>query len=212
VDPPSSLPAWLPFLSPPGTRTALPARLVLSPGASVALPIALETASLPPGGLTYAGQPLLPADQTSEYTAFFVPLTAPSASGEYARLLPLRNGPGRRAAGRALRLNFAVRDPAHTAADGIVLISPTFVRPANGSSLAVPPNLCWSEPASAGPAPLLFRVRAVGPASADSGWISATCWQTPALPPGSYAWKVFVRDGQGFMNRTNQRPFVFSLR
>jgi hypothetical protein len=142
-----------------------------------------------------------------------VPLTAPLAPGEYARLLPLSAGHGRRAVGRALRLHFAVRDPAHTAAGaGIVLISPAFVRTANWSRLAAPPQLCWSEPASAGPAPLLFRVRVVGPSPADSGWISAACWQTPALPPGSYAWKVFVRDGQGFMNRTNQRPFVFTLR
>jgi hypothetical protein len=213
VDPPASLPAWLPFLSPPGTRTALPALVILAPGASVDLPIALESASLPPGGLTYAGQALPAVEQSAQHTAFVVPLTAPAAPGEYARLLPLRGFPGRRAVGRALRLKFAVRDAAYTAAGaGIVLISPAFVRPANWSRLAAPPELCWSEPASAGAAPLLFRVRVVGPTPADSGWISATCWQTPPLPPGGYAWKVFVRDGQGFMNRTNQRPYVFSLR
>jgi len=211
ADPPADLPAWLPFLAPPGTRTALPARLILAPGARVELPIALETASLPPGGLTYAGQPLLAAAESAGRTAFIVPLAAPAAPGEYARLLPLRGHPGRRAVGRALRLSFAVRDPAPAAGLGVVLISPAFVRPANWSRLTAAPELCWSEPASAGPAPLLFRVRVVGPAPADSGWIEAACWQSPALPPGTYHWKVFVRDGLGFMNRTNQRPFVFTL-
>jgi hypothetical protein len=51
-----------------------------------------------------------------------------------------------------------------------------------------------------------------GPQFADSGWIADQCWQTPALPKGTYFWKVFVRDGNGHMNRTNQRPYVFRLR
>lgn len=213
VEPPATLPAWLPALTPSaGAGAALPPLVILAPGTGVALPVAIATADLPLGVLAYAGQRLAPAAIANGLATFLVPIRAPVVPGEYAGLLELRGAPGGRTTGRALRLNYAVRAPAETASStGIVLISPTFVRPANWSRLSRPPELCWSEPASAGPSPLLFRVRIVGPTPADSGWIEAACWQTPALAPGSYAWKVFVRDGQGYMNRTNQRPFVFKL-
>ena len=42
--------------------------------------------------------------------------------------------------------------------------------------------------------------------------VHATCWQAPDLKSGLYQWKVFVRDGRGYMNRTNQRPQVFTVR
>jgi hypothetical protein len=67
-------------------------------------------------------------------------------------------------------------------------------------------------PAQAGPPPLAFRVMVTGPTPADSGWMTESCWQTPALARGTYAWKVFVRDADGHMNRTNQRPWVFQMR
>jgi hypothetical protein len=106
-----------------------------------------------------------------------------------------------------------VRQPVDTSGStGVVLINPTFVSPANYAELPAAPRLCWSEPRVAGPPPLSFRVMVVGAAPTDSGWIAETCWQAPHLAPGRYYWKVFVRDGQGRMNRTNQRPFAFSIR
>jgi hypothetical protein len=215
VDPPARLPDWLPLLVGPvaSDRAVLPGRVILAPGATLALPVALPTAGLPSGGLFYRGQNLLPVGQFETHTTFLVPLVAPAVPGDYAGLLQWRSAPGRQAGGRALRMAYAVRAPAETASgDGIVLINPTFVSPPNWAERGAPPELCWSEPLSAGPAPLLFRVRVAGPTPADSGWITSMCWQAPVLAPGKYAWKVLVRDGQGQMNRTNQRPFVFFVR
>jgi len=53
---------------------------------------------------------------------------------------------------------------------------------------------------------------AAGPGAADSGWISELCYTTPSLAPGTYFWKVFVTDGAGLMNRTNQRPLAVVIR
>ncbi|MCC6188694.1 MAG: M23 family metallopeptidase [Anaerolineales bacterium] len=214
VDPPDGLPSWLPLLNAAALESAaLPQRLILAPGTTVGLPVAIRTTALMRGGVAYAGRRLTAVAQTETQKVFIVPVAAPAATGEYAGLLQLSSAWGGRAAGRALRLRFAVRAPPVTGAGArIVWISPIFVGPANWSELAEAPRLCWSEPASAGPPPLLFRARVAGPIAADSGWIAETCWQTPDLVPGTYAWKVFVRDSQGYMNRTNQRPFVFRLR
>ena len=215
-DPPATLPAWLPLdEAAPDTGTPLlraPTRLVLAPLARVDLPLAISNSVLTRYDVYYAGRRLQPTSETPEQSVFVVSLSAPLAAGEYERLVQLR--PTNTAAtGQTFRLRLSVRAPPDTSAgESIVLISPAFAGPANYAELRAPPRLCWTEPAAAGPAPLRFRAMVVGAQAADSGWISDTCWQTPALAQGTYYWKVFVRDGDGFMNRTNQRPFVFRLR
>jgi hypothetical protein len=213
VEPPADLPAWLPLLADgAATRRVLPGRLVLAPGAVVELPVGLPTGQVPAGGVRAGREMLTPALSMAGLTVFTVPLEAPPAAGEYNALLHLVPAANRPAVQHALRLPFTVRPAAETASSrGMVLISPTFVRPANWAVLRAAPELCWSEPASAGPPPLSFRAMVAGPTPADSGWIATTCWQPPALGPGDYAWKVFVRDGQGYMNRPNQRPHVFEI-
>jgi hypothetical protein len=213
VDPPATMPAWLPLAAPAAADLAvvLPQRFVLSPGASFHLPVAYANDRIPPEGLSYQGQPLPVALTTGAATVFLVPFTAPAHIGEFTRVLRVAPG-GDGAARRLIRFRYGVRPPTASASSaGLVLINPTFASPPNWSRLAGPPNLCWTEPVIAGAAPLLFRVLVVGPTRADSGWIAAQCWQTPALAPGAYAWKVFVRDGQGYLNRTNQRPWVFDV-
>ncbi len=215
-DPPASLPAWLPLAeaapdagSPP-IRT--PARLVLAPLGRMDLPIAIPNTLLSANAVYFAGRRLLPAAETPDRSVYLISLSAPLAAGEYERLVQLRPI-GTAATGQTIRLRLSVRPPAETSAgQAVVLISPAFVGPANYSELRAPPTLCWTEPAVAGPPPLVFRAMVVGAQPADSGWIADTCWQTPPLVPGTYYWKVFVRDGSGLMNRTNQRPFVFKIR
>jgi len=189
----------------------LPERIVLPPGAPAVLPVAYANEHVPAEGLWYLGERVPVALHTETHTVFSVPFTAPSRTGEFTRVLRvISDGDG--APRRLIRFRYGVRPPAESAsAEGLVLINPAFARPPNWSRLDAPPELCWTEPAIAGPPPLSFRVLVVGPARADSGWITTPCWQTPALPPGDYAWKVFVRDGLGYMNRTNQRPWVFEI-
>jgi len=209
VDPPDTLPAWLPLLGLGAELPNLitPGGLVLAPGTSVALPVAIKTAMLPPAGLTFGGRLLDPVQSIGVYTVFRLPLIAPPTTGIFSRPVTLIP-----AAGRTTLVRFSVRPaPDTSTSTGMILISPTFVSPANYAVRRQPPELCWSEAASAGPAPLTYRVMVVGPTPVDSGWISDTCWQTPALVTGQYSWKVFVRDGQGYMNRPNQRPWVFKI-
>ena len=212
VDPPASLPLWLPLAQASGPGQVVPARLQLPPVGRVDLPVVIPTTTVAAFDVYYASRKLAPASQTADHSVFLVPLAAPVAPGEYERLVQLRpitDGGVR----QTLRLRLSVRAPAATEAGrDIIYISPAFVSPANYSEHRTPPRLCWSEPAAAGLAPLRFRAMVAGPQPADSGWTTADCWQTPPLPPGTYFWKVFVRDGNGFMNRTNQRPFVFKLR
>jgi murein DD-endopeptidase MepM/ murein hydrolase activator NlpD len=94
---------------------------------------------------------------------------------------------------------------------GIVLQNPEFVSPTSYSAWGSAPQLCWRL-GGAVKQPVRFRVRVVGPQPADSGWQAATCWQPPQLRKGTYFWKVFVRDGDGFVNRTHQRPQAFVIR
>jgi hypothetical protein len=190
----------------------LPERLVLAPGARLALPLAVATERLPPDGIFYRGRVLAPLGESEGYTLFTLPMEAAEAPGEYQGLVRLSSS-ARQGIGKALLLRYSVRAPAETSAgDAIVLISPAFVSPPNYAYVTAPPQLCWSEPAVAGPPPLRFRAMVAGPTPADSGWITESCWRTPALGPGTYYWKVFVRDGEGHMNRTNQRPYAFKIR
>jgi hypothetical protein len=211
VDPPEQMPAWLPLTAPEAGNepVVMPQRMLLAPGVTVQLPVAYEIEHAPPEGLSYLGQPVPVAWRMSTHVVFSVPFTGPNRTGEFTRVLRQTvNGTT-----RTIRFRFGVRPAAESGSGaGLILINPTFGSPLNWSDQPAAPELCWREPASAGTAPLLFRVLVVGPTRADSGWIPEQCWQTPALAEGDYAWKVFVRDGQGYMNRTNQRPWVFRLR
>ena len=211
-DPPSPLPGWLPTLALSPTlsagQLALPARLELAPGAQMTLPVSAASGV---DGLQLKGFTLKPAPARGGGVLFSLPLTSPSKAGEYTQTLQPMGGV--LVAGPGVALRYTVR-PAPDTRPGanVILINPTFVSPANLAVLRRTPQLCWSEDASAGKAPLHFRAMVVGAASADSGWISATCWQPPNLKPGTYSWKVFVRDAHGSMNRTNQRPLLFTVR
>jgi murein DD-endopeptidase MepM/ murein hydrolase activator NlpD len=212
VDPPDTLPAWLALLpgNAPGAGPGMPGRLVLRPGGRVGLPIAVANSTAARGQVVFSGRALTPTAQTATHTLFTLPVLAPAAAGDYTQTVQIK---GSSSAAREVPLALSVREPAETsAAEAVVWISPTFVSPSNWASVLRPPRLCWTEPASAGAAPLSFRVMVVGTAAADSGWISASCWQAPALGHGTYYWKVFVRDADGHMNRTNQRPYVFQVR
>jgi murein DD-endopeptidase MepM/ murein hydrolase activator NlpD len=112
----------------------------------------------------------------------------------------------------AFQLKFTLARPTdNSSSEGVVLINPEFVSPASYSTWRSTPPLCWRT-SPVVKTPVQFRVRVVGPQPADSGWTTSTCWQPPALPNGTYLWKVFVRDGDGYMNRTNQRPYAFVIR
>jgi hypothetical protein len=215
VDPPESLPHWLPIAATHGLDAPTvirPAGIVLSPGSRVELPIALSNSLLPPGRLYLAGRPVSLALNGPAYTLYLVTLEAPNIPGEYRRILQMRM-PGQSAVGRALQLDFIVREqPDASASSSVMLANPAFASPANWSELRQTVPLCWTHPDSAGRQPVRFRVVVVGEAAVDSGWIDARCWQPPELPAGLYHWKVFARDAHGFMNRTNQRPFVFRIR
>jgi murein DD-endopeptidase MepM/ murein hydrolase activator NlpD len=212
TDPPADLPAWLTHSGAAVEAARLPARLVLAPRGRVRLPIAIPAGQLAAASVFYGGQELQPVTETPAYSVFNVDVAAPLAPGEYIRLVQLRPT-GAAARTPTLRLRLSVRPaPATSPSDSIVFISPTFVGPANYSEHPASPRLCWSVPAVAGRPPLRFRAMVVGPQPADSGWIDSSCWQAPPLPNGTYYWKVFVRDGEGYMNRTNQRPFVFKIR
>jgi murein DD-endopeptidase MepM/ murein hydrolase activator NlpD len=214
VDPPGTLPFWLPQTLGAITGPVVPSGLVLPPASRASLPIALPAAQAAGAGVYYLGRRLLPALDGAGLTVFNLDLAAPPAEGDYEREVVVRSvSASGIATSTTVRLRLSVASPADTSAGAsIVLISPAFVSPPNYSAHRALPRLCWSEPAVAGQPPLRFRAMVVGPQLADSGWIAATCWQAPTLPPGTYYWKVFVRDGAGYMNRTNQRPFVFRVR
>jgi len=212
-DPPPNLPAWLPLVGVPADAPSalLPSKIVLSPSATASVPIAVASAFLGTQAVTFAGQPLTPTLETNDYTLFSLPLKAPSAIGDYQNNIEFWVG-GPVTGSPPVTLSYSVRQPADTsAAAGLVAIYPQLVGPPDYSDQATTPQLCYSEPDSAGVAPLSYRVMITGPAQTDSGWISTTCWTPPELPAGLYYWKIFVRDALGHMSRTNDHPHVFRI-
>ena len=211
-EPPAHLPGWLPTLSISpalsGGEVLLPARLWLTPTETITLPV-VTTSTV--DGLTLNGFGLKPVARQPAGTVFGLPITAPASPGIYTQTLQAFEGV--RVAGPWVPISYTVRSAADTgAAQDILLINPVMLSPGNWARVRGAPQLCWREDASAGRAPFQYRVMAVGPVPLDSGWINATCWQAPALKPGTYQWKVFVRDARGYMNRTNQRPQAFVVR
>ncbi len=212
-EPPPNLPAWLPLVGAGGKPPAIliPQRVVLAPTAQATIPIAIASSFLGSQNLFYDGVPLLPAGTTNGFALFSVPMTAPAEPGDYQGSLEFQvAGPVMGAP--PVLVNYAVREPVDSQAGaGLVWINPRLVGPPDYALFNTTPQLCYSEPALAGPAPLTFRVMLAGAAQADSGWMAATCWTPPSLAPGTYYWKVFVRDGEGHMNRTNDRPNIFKI-
>ena len=212
-DPPPTLPAWLPLIGvgADAPSTLVPVRVVLAPSTQASVPIAVASVFLGSQSLTYDGQPLLPTLVTNGYTLFSLPLEAPGQVGDYQGSLEFHVG-GPVLGAPSVTVNYAVREPVDSSPGaGLVWINPLPVTPVNYSTFTAAPRLCVTELAIAGPTPLSFRVMVSGAAQADSGWMAAQCWTPPSLAHGTYYWKAFVRDGQGRMNRTNDRPSVFRI-
>jgi len=210
-DPPSALPDFLPAQADsakPGA-VALPQRLLLAPGAILRFPIAVANPTSLTLSLATGNQTLVPARRLGDYSIFNLSLTAPSALGQYEQNFKLQTSKNQT---QSVTLKYTVRPSTALTQLGVILVSPTFVKPESYSTFTSAPLLCWQESASAGALPFHFRAMLVGPQTAESGWITNTCWQPSALKAGTYYWKVFVRDAQGFMNRTNQRPYAFVIR
>jgi hypothetical protein len=209
-DPPEHLPDWLPLSSGVSVTTSVP-RLVMAPSSVSRLPVAVPAARPRVRGLFFEGKAISPTLEATGQTLFSIPLRAPASPGDYLAEVRVLSALGRPTG--TFTFTYSVRPPADSSASlGLIWINPTFASPANWSNVAKAPKLCWSEFKAAGAAPLSFRVMVAGPVAADSGWQANMCWTPPALPRGTYFWKVFVRDARGFMNRTNQRPFAFTIR
>ena len=175
------------------------------------MPIAIADSFLGSQAVYYNGQRLQPSASVNGYALYTVSVSAPDEAGDYQGSLEFRVA-GPVLGALPLTLNYRVRQPMDSRAGaGLVWINPRPVSPPEYAEFSAPRPLCFTEPAVAGPAPLTFRVLVSGTALADSGWMAATCWTPPPLPRGTYYWKVFVRDGQGLMNRTNDRPRVFKI-
>lgn len=212
TDPPATVPDWLPTLSAwPANGVAAPERVALSPGAAVSLPVAVKGRFGATDTLTFGSAALSPARRAPEYALFNLPLIAPARPGNYELTLQGR------VAGRALSstLRYTTRAVSGTIdVDGILLANPLLVSPSGWSSQASTPRLCWTINLGRErkAQQLAWRAIVIGPTTADSGWLDQTCWTPPTLASGRYLWKVFVRDEQGRMNRTNQRPWAFVIR
>jgi len=209
-DPPAALPDWL-TLEPspkPGESVVLPAQLLVAPGAETYLPVAVTSAD-PTETLMTEGVIVQPARRTPSQALFDIVFFAPEKTGDYEKTLQPVAGVR---LGAEVTLPYSVRPAPDTQPGlGLMLINPAFGSPSNWSTLRLPPRLCWWEDPPAGENLLHFRVLVVGPTSLDSGWITGLCWQTQNLQAGTYFWKVFVRDANGYMNRTNQRPQAFTI-
>lgn len=210
VNPPDSVPDWLPTLAGwPAGKAALPQRVVLERGARFILPVAVhgtftETDSLAAGNLT---APL--SRRTPDFGVFRFFLAATQPPGVYSATLNLN----RRPAQNLGQLNFTIRAPAaRNRMDGVLLHNPELVSPSAWSVHKAPPELCWRIDFGKEHVSVQSRVVIVGPNYADSGWLDSTCWTPPALAGGVYQWKVFIRDTSGLMNRPNQRPWAFVIR
>jgi murein DD-endopeptidase MepM/ murein hydrolase activator NlpD len=182
----------------------LPARILLAPNTVFTLPVRLK-----PNDTLRVNGTLQTAVKRETASALYQVVIAPQNVGVYALLIQINANP-------PIKLTYIVRAAIKPyGSDGIVLLSPTFVSPANDSFIAATASLqlCWINEDRQVPMPWAFRVMAVNPSAnvfLDSGWQSEPCWQTPAnLASGQYLWKVFIRDRNGHMNRTNQRPWTF---
>lgn len=229
IDPPPTLPDFLPYIPFNSDHPIItPRGVVLAPQTAFTLPVLINSSSVEEP-LTVDGTVIASLTRTAQTAFYHLPLIAAEPPGQYT--ITLQHGPVQAV------VPYHVRAAPDTSASQFMLeINPAFVSPENWSNFTQPPTLCWSEPASAGQAPLQFRVIVVeahagdhatidnatesgAKSGADSGWQTfaltnnAYCWPIPhALPVGTYYWKVFVRDATGLMNRTNQRPFAFTLK
>ena len=121
-DPPADVPAWLPLHAELAEQplVVFPGGLLLTPGAVAAVPVAVQTAAIPTGGLVFGGQRLTATGVEGEYSLFTLPLTAPSTLGGYSRALSLRRASGR-------ETSFPADQPLRANGDGarrLVLLGP----------------------------------------------------------------------------------------
>jgi peptidase M23-like protein len=204
-NPPAGRPDWITPLmasTAPGSIST-PERLVLAPGVATRFPVAVRDSGTITPTLNVNGLILLPVLHAANTSAFSVLLTAPGQSGDYELTLRAASGP-------EARVRYSVRPlPDTSASSGLLFVNPSYLSPSGWSSIASGTPLCWGYADKSAQRPIQFRVVVAGPAPADSGWITGTCWQPLRLKPGTYYWKVFVRDARGYMNRTNQRPYAF---
>jgi murein DD-endopeptidase MepM/ murein hydrolase activator NlpD len=199
-DPPA-LPGWLPAAAGDAAPNMIlaPSGLALAPAAAVTLPVGVRGAAT----VLSDGLALRPTGRAGNLALFTLNLTAPPDAGTYELKLAAGSLP-------VAALTYSVRPGAPAnAGQGIIRINPVFVSPRDYFASRATPALCWSEASEAGLAPLEYKVVIVGASSLESLWQTAACYQPPRLAPGTYLWKVFVRDARGYMNRTNQRPYAF---
>jgi murein DD-endopeptidase MepM/ murein hydrolase activator NlpD len=211
ADPPQALVDQLPPVRISQVDVVLSTRLILSPGYRVHLPLAFTGRLASTLSLQCVCGRLTPIERTETYTLYKIPL-ANSRTGNFTRWI--LSHPGSQAATPlSIRLQYTVRPEREAGGSrGILLLNPSLVSPEGYGGYEQSPELCWDLRRTAGQAPFEFRALVVGSEPADSGWITGACWQPPDLKPGTYYWKVFVRDARGYMNRTNQRPFAFIIR
>ncbi len=212
-DPPAALPDWLPTLAAAPRRgdIILPQSLLLAPGTRLRLPAAVSGAGASDVRMLSGSVTLAPTRRAPDSTWFSLPIAAPQQAGKYEQTWQWQTSGA--SGGQTATLKYSVRPPPVIRSSlDVLLVNPTVITPTSYSVSSLPPVLCWRVPPSAGEWPFHFRVLVVGPQSADSGWITPRCWRPLALKPGLYYWKVFVRDGRGYMNRTTQRPFAFVIR
>jgi len=204
--PPEVLPDWLPTVSGwPGTGPALPTRLVLTRGARVVLPVAVKGAFDATDALAL-GSFIAPLTRRApEFAIFNLPLAVAQPEGDYVSALTLSRNNQRLASVRYTVRAFS----APVGYASFLAQNPELVSPLSWSSTKARPRLCWRVDFGKQTVKAHYRAVLIGPTSADSGWLTQTCWTPPALASGTYYWKVFVRDETGAMNRPNQRPWAF---
>ncbi|MGH2520927.1 MAG: M23 family metallopeptidase [Anaerolineales bacterium] len=207
VDPPQALLDRLPPVAISNALAPVPINLILASGRSIRLPVLLTGVISDTYFLKNSSGYSTPVlRRTDKGALFHLPVQAPQRPG--AARSQMYSGLNQ--VEPVFSLVYRVAQPVNPLpATDVLLTNPQFAGPNSYQSFRQPPELCWTIRRDAGQAPLEFRVVAAGPMIADSGWIGETCWQTPSLKAGTYYWKVFVRDAQGYMNRTNQRPYAF---
>jgi hypothetical protein len=206
------MPDWLPQTGLTGAPPViLPGSITAPAGSRLWLPVAARARLTSTDGLRVAGQVYPPLRQSGDYAILRVPIRVPGRNGTSQVALQFIAS-DRMLNGLRVQLPLTATLALSPVPTGTVLINPTFVSPANYATRQGAVEFCWQVDPGAGPAPLASRLIATGPTLIDSDWITGTCWATSAMPAGQYQWKVFVRDANGWMNRTNQRPQVVIIR
>lgn len=210
VNPPDSVPDWLPTLAGwPASGAALPQRVVLERGARFTLPVAVRGAFTATDSLTAGALSAPLSRRTPDLAVFSLALAATQPAGVYSATLTVNRQPAQGLG----QLNYTIQAPAiRRRTDSVLPQNPELVSPSSWSAHDASPELCWRVDFGRERVKVQSRVVIVGPGYADSGWLEKSCWTPPPLTSGVYQWKVFIRDEAGLMNRPNQRPWAFVIR